>query len=1136
LSRSAAPEGDSQATRTHPGTGALLETGQLLAGRYRILHPVGVGAMGMVYRARDEQLDVEVAVKVLRPELASDPAVVERFRRELVLARQVSHEKVVRIHDIGRDGDTHFLTMDYVAARSLKEVLARDGRLPAERVVGIARQLAAALAAAHARGVVHRDLKPANILLEEGGNAYVTDFGVARSLSSSHLTRAGAVVGTPAYLAPEQARGDEVDGRADLYSLGVVCFEMLAGELPFAGSSEAELLAQRLTGRLKDFAQVGVEVPAWLAAVIRRCLAGDPRDRYPGAAELGLDLERGTASGSRRSWRRSAVLAAGLALLAAAFALYPHLRPWAASPTAPTSSPVRSRHAVAVLPLADETGREDLAWTSGGVAELLVASLAESSQLRVVDPERVLRTALDVGLPRGHLSQAEVQRAAELLDADRLVVGRVRSLDGGVRVDLQLLAAQTPAAAAALAAERPRASGVFDLVAELGAALRRRLELPEEVSAPPSTSSSEALRAYSLGLDHLRRGSAVAAVPALEASTREDPTFASAWLRLAEAYGELGYRERAVAAASRATSLLGGAESRLALEARAREAALAGRPEEAQRLLQSLTERFPHDVEARMALAEAYAAQGNLDSSITALETVVASEPHHPRAWYLLGRSLIESGQTRRAVEEVLVRALVIQNQLGNESGKAEVLNALGVGFHEQGSLEQAVTYYAEAAELREKLGDRRGYATSLKNLAAVAVARGDFAAAGKNLETAARIHEEIGDPAGLARVEISLGGLEEGRGRYGEALAHYRRSLQLRRDLGDDLALAEAYNNVGYANYLLGDFDNGRVYWQQALDLSREGGDRIGVVLATQSLALLELARGGWDRAAKAFAASLSESRELAVKDATAVALGHLGRVAHCQGRYRAALEAYREARALLEELGDPRGRVEFALFEAETLLALGLAEEARERLALAEKILSDRASHEQRADLLRLQGELALARGETASARQAFAAAEREAALSSGLVAQLAVRLSLARAKLAQGDARASLDEARRVAAEAERVGHALTRLSAAEAQARAELALGLTREAGETVRRALALARECGTYGGAFRLHALAARAAEGGEAVASWRLAAEELERLARELLPRERQALERMPEVMEIGEHAPPPSLAERGDG
>ena len=235
-------------TRTSDAAVRRLAAGTLLAGRYRILELVGLGGMGMVYRAQDEQLDLPVALKVLRPDLGCDTHQLERFKQELVLARQVSHPNVVRTHDIGSDGESIFLTMDFVAGRSLGELLHDERRLDPERAAGIARQVASALAAAHEAGVVHRDLKPANVLVEGSGRVAITDFGVARSLGGGGLTQPGVVVGTLDYLSPEQARGGTVDGRSDLYALGILLFEMLTGKLPFAGGSEAEVLVQRLTG------------------------------------------------------------------------------------------------------------------------------------------------------------------------------------------------------------------------------------------------------------------------------------------------------------------------------------------------------------------------------------------------------------------------------------------------------------------------------------------------------------------------------------------------------------------------------------------------------------------------------------------------------------------------------------------------------------------------------------------------------------------------------------------------------------------------------------------------------------------------------------------------------------------------
>src|SRR5688572_282705 len=214
-------------TLTNVEIGRTFAPGTVLAGRYEIVELVGAGAMGIVYKAHDRELNVDVAVKVLRSDLAIDPRFVERFRRELLLALQVVHQHVVRIHDISESDGVRFLTMTYVEGESLLELLERDGAIALERAIAIVQQLADGLQHAHDAGVIHRDLKPGNILIGTDGSAYITDFGVARSVGRSELTRAGAVVGTPDYLSPEQVAGEPIDHRGDIYALGIVFYEML---------------------------------------------------------------------------------------------------------------------------------------------------------------------------------------------------------------------------------------------------------------------------------------------------------------------------------------------------------------------------------------------------------------------------------------------------------------------------------------------------------------------------------------------------------------------------------------------------------------------------------------------------------------------------------------------------------------------------------------------------------------------------------------------------------------------------------------------------------------------------------------------------------------------------------------------
>ncbi|HZM49909.1 MAG TPA: serine/threonine-protein kinase, partial [Vicinamibacteria bacterium] len=385
-----------------------LPPGTLVGERYRIKAIVGVGGMGVVYRAHDEELDLDIALKVLRPDLGTDPDWIDRFRRELVLARQVTHRNVVRIHDIGESDGLRYLTMRYVEGRSLQAVMDQDAPLPVERAVHIVRQIAEALQDAHDARVVHRDLKPANILLEADDAAYVADFGVARSLDRDHLTRAGAVVGTPAYLSPEQVCGEPVDGRSDIYALGILFYEMLSGQLPFHGESSAEILAQRITGHVRDIRETGIQVPPYVWGVISRCLERSPARRYQTARELVADLDRKQAPPPRaRMPRRGLALVVALVAAGAAWSAFrrvsglPLLPPRSLPAPTTAAAPTIARHVVAVLPLIDETHDTALEWTGTGMAEMISAKLSETPSLRVLDALRVLRTLRDLQLASG---------------------------------------------------------------------------------------------------------------------------------------------------------------------------------------------------------------------------------------------------------------------------------------------------------------------------------------------------------------------------------------------------------------------------------------------------------------------------------------------------------------------------------------------------------------------------------------------------------------------------------------------------------------------------------------------------------------------------------------------------------------
>jgi DNA-binding response OmpR family regulator len=265
----------------------VLAAGELFANRFEIAEEIGAGGMGTVYRALDRELGEQVALKILRSELVTDAASVERFKREIRLARHISSKHVVRTYDIGERGGVYFLTMEYVHGITVRELLQTRRRLGVASTLAIACQLAYSLAAAHEQGVVHRDIKPENLLLDAAGVLKVMDFGVARpSGGASGLTEVGLLIGTPSYMAPEQLFGEAFDQRADLYAAGVVLFECLTGRLPFEASSPVALIARVLRDPAPAPSSLDPEIPGGVSDLVQRLLAKEPRDRVPSAADL----------------------------------------------------------------------------------------------------------------------------------------------------------------------------------------------------------------------------------------------------------------------------------------------------------------------------------------------------------------------------------------------------------------------------------------------------------------------------------------------------------------------------------------------------------------------------------------------------------------------------------------------------------------------------------------------------------------------------------------------------------------------------------------------------------------------------------------------------------------------------------
>src|SRR5246127_3906523 len=267
-------------------SGLLLQPETIVGNRYRILQVLGEGGMGAVYKAVDRELNRVIALKVIRPELASNPEILQRFKQELILARQVTDRNVIRIFDLGEAGGIKFITMEYVEGQSLYQILREKGKLPVAEAMDIMRQMLSGLQAAHSEGVIHRDLKPGNIMRDSQGRVVVMDFGLARSLAGDGMTRTGTMMGTMEYMSPEQAQAKELDARSDIFTSGLICYELLTGKMPYHANRVLAGLLKRMQERAIPPSDWDASIPQPVSELVSKCLERDPANRWQSAEEI----------------------------------------------------------------------------------------------------------------------------------------------------------------------------------------------------------------------------------------------------------------------------------------------------------------------------------------------------------------------------------------------------------------------------------------------------------------------------------------------------------------------------------------------------------------------------------------------------------------------------------------------------------------------------------------------------------------------------------------------------------------------------------------------------------------------------------------------------------------------------------
>ncbi|MEO7433297.1 MAG: protein kinase [Dokdonella sp.] len=1063
---------------------ADLRRGEIVAGRYRIERLLGMGGMGVVYLARDIELDIDIALKLLRPELASRPDAFERFRQELLLARQVSSPHVVRIHDLVRHGAAWLISMDYVAGSSLERVLDNEGPLAPDRAIRIARQLALGLSAAHHRGVVHRDLKPANVLVNEQGDASITDFGVARSAGNTGITGSGVIIGTPEYLSPEQARADPLDGRSDLYALGLILYEMLSGTLPFRGGTPAEMLAQRIVRDPPPVDSVKPGLPSFAVRLCTRLLELKPARRFQTADDVVRAIDHRRVPGLPHARRRGFALAAGIAMallaVGAGWRYWPAPAPTAANPTAAVA-PVAPL-ALAPLPLTTASKKPADLELASGIGQRLADTLATTADFGSADPLRVARALTELGYD-APTAMRHRARVAEALGARDLLEGELIHTDQGLVVKLAVVAPDS--GQARWTGETP-VSSVQTLPAALQV-LQQALQTRLDAGAPraeawPATQALEAIGT--------RQHSAPAASD-LQASldvARQsgDPLV---WWSLLQSLDHAGRTADVTSVARQAQENLAKASTADARRTQAYAEVLLGDSEGALKQMEPWVKTVTTDHPARLLLARAYGDLGQFDEADKTLHALVAEDPRNADAWYALGKNAIQAGDSKRAVDDYLVHAQVLANRLDDDRLKADIVHALGLGYRSLGQLPIAAEQFENAARLRAARGDLRGQAVSLRNLSSVRSVQGDFKSAQSLLDSAKAILEPLGDVGAMADVLNDTGVLYEERGDYRRSLDAYRSALNLYQSRNDLHQVGNALINVGFTYYQVGEFDNAEVYWKQAAATYAKIEDKSGAVNARLSLGLAQTARGDFTAARESLEGSLREAEESQLAEARVIGLANLAELDRLEGRIERASQHAAEALALFTTRDDPRGSTEMKLLRSAIFADVGDWDNAGHAL---DGLDAESVANEEQAGLLALRkGEVAYGRGDartaTALADEAIAGARKAHSLGT----ELSSRLLRSRALAAFGK---PADAAREMASVHEGVARYASvplRLSLAETELRVAPQKGVA-----VYREARALLARLPDYGRAFEIHALGADASArtaGGEAAEARRAA-------------------------------------------
>jgi tetratricopeptide (TPR) repeat protein len=797
-------------------------------GPYEIVRRIGVGGMGEVYLATDTKLERSVALKFLPESLRADPEARERLLREAKAASKLNHKNILTIHAV-EDIDGHdFIVMEYVSGHPLSDLI-EEGKLTTEQIIRIAQHVADGLMTAHGTGVVHRDIKPANIFITDQGQAKIMDFGLATWHGATKLTREGSTVGTLAYSSPEQAQGLDIDHRSDLFSTGVLLYEMITGRRPFTGEHEAAIIYSIVNEQSEPLARYKADVPPGIQQIVDKALQKDRSLRYQSAEEMLADLkrERRVLSGSavqpsgpavpalpkRRRFLTPAVATVTAVVLIALMVLL--LRPWRVE-LASQQEAKAAEDRLAVMYFENVAEPDDPKRLGEIAANLLITDLSESHYIRVVSSQRLYDILKNLGMEGAKVIDRSVaSQVAEKAEARWMLTGSILQLEPEIELTTQLVEVKTGNVITSQRMTGQPGMSIFDLIDQLTIEIKGDLELPAAALAESdpnvinlTTNSSDAYRYYLEGQEYFYQYKFVDAERSFRQAIALDSTFAMAYYGLSKVRN-LDSREW-IDVIDKAVRHLDHASSKEREYILARHAMLHGDYEQAILGLKRIIAEYPDEKEAYFDLGRIYQMFSDWKTQEQAFLKVIEIDSSFKDAYNVLAYGYLYYGETPNRERSTWA----INKYLELAGDEPNSWDSRGDLYRLTGQLDEAIAAYRTALEIDPD------YITSISNLAQSYLLRGDYPQA-ESLYQSLMTHQLKGARA-LGRRGLALIAMRKGEFRAAMRKLDY--AIKTDR-LEESVIALLAFNlaNRSYFETRSGDFDRAIADAQEVIRLFRE-------------------------------------------------------------------------------------------------------------------------------------------------------------------------------------------------------------------------------------------------------------------------------------------------------------------------